>query len=197
MPQAPFRLLPSPFCDQRPTGTLIDLLVVHAISLPPGCFGGTEIDDLFLGRLATRDWGPVVPPFYEDVAALRVSAHFLIDRFGQLTQYVPVIARAWHAGESLWQGHPRCNDFSIGIELEGDAFTPFEPIQYQRLANLIETLHQGLLERGWGGIPQQQIVGHQQIAPGRKWDPGPCFEWDTLWEALRRARAAKWPLAWS
>ncbi|MEO5339921.1 MAG: 1,6-anhydro-N-acetylmuramyl-L-alanine amidase AmpD [Magnetococcus sp. MYC-9] len=196
MPPAPFRLLPSPFFDQRPPGMPIELLVVHAISLPPGCFGGTEIDDLFLGRLAQRDWGPEPPPFYEDVATLRVSAHFLIDRLGRVTQYVPVAERAWHAGVSLWQGRPRCNDFSIGIELEGDAYSLFEPIQYQRLATLIKTLHKGLQQRGWGGIPRRQIVGHEHIAPGRKWDPGPFFDWDALWGVLNRARAVKWPLVW-
>ncbi|MBF0161850.1 MAG: 1,6-anhydro-N-acetylmuramyl-L-alanine amidase AmpD [Magnetococcales bacterium] len=196
MPSAPFRLLPSPYCDQRPAGTVIDLLVVHAISLPPGCFGGTEIDDLFLGRLAERDWGPVVPAFYEDVAALRVSAHFLIDRLGRITQYVPIAARAWHAGQSLWQGRPRCNDFSIGVELEGDAHTLFEPVQYQHLASLIKTLHAGLRRRGWGALPQHRIVGHEQIAPGRKWDPGPFFEWEILWGMLRTAKTGKWPLVW-
>lgn len=195
---ASFRLLPSPFCDQRPPGVLIDLLVVHAISLPPGCFGGTEVDELFLGQLDQRDWGPEKPAFYEDVAGLRVSAHFLIDRLGNITQYVPVAARAWHAGESEWQGRVRCNNFSIGVELEGDAYTLFEPIQYDRLATLIVTLQQGLQARGWGAIGRQQIVGHEQIAPGRKWDPGPFFEWDTLWKVLNRARPAKrWPLVWS
>lgn len=196
MPIVPFRVLPSPFFDARPPAIAIDLLVVHAISLPPGCFGGTEIDDLFLGQLDQRDWGPEKPPFYEDVAALRVSAHFLIDRLGRITQYVPVAARAWHAGVSSWQGRGRCNDFSIGVELEGDAYTLFEPIQYQRLAHLIKTLHKGLVQRGWGAIPRRHIVGHEHVAPGRKWDPGPFFEWDTLWMLLNRTKPGKLPLVW-
>ncbi|MBF0400505.1 MAG: 1,6-anhydro-N-acetylmuramyl-L-alanine amidase AmpD [Magnetococcales bacterium] len=197
MRPASFRLLPSPFCDQRPAGMPIDLLVVHAISLPPGCFGGTEVDELFLGQLDQRDWGPEPPPFYEDVAGLRVSAHFLIDRQGRITQYVPIARRAWHAGESFWQGRVRCNDFSVGVELEGDAYTLFEPVQYRRLATLIKTVHRGLVQQGWGAIGRQQVVGHEHIAPGRKWDPGPFFEWDTLWWWLDRARPARrWPLVW-
>ncbi|MEO5362731.1 MAG: 1,6-anhydro-N-acetylmuramyl-L-alanine amidase AmpD [Magnetococcus sp. DMHC-8] len=197
MPPVSFRFLPSPFFDQRPAGTLIDLLVVHAISLPPGCFGGTEIDDLFLGQLAQRDWGAEKPAFYDDVAALRVSAHFLIDRLGRLTQYVPVAGRAWHAGESLWHGRTGCNNFSVGVELEGDAYTLFEAIQYQRLANLIRTLHRGLVQRGWGGVQQRQVVGHEHIAPGRKWDPGPFFDWDQLWALLRRAKPIRLPVVWT
>ncbi|WP_130472457.1 1,6-anhydro-N-acetylmuramyl-L-alanine amidase AmpD [Candidatus Magnetaquicoccus inordinatus] len=192
-----YRFLPSPYFDQRPAGSAIDLLVVHAISLPPGCFGGSEIDELFLGQLSQRDWGPIKPPFYEDVASLRVSAHFLIDRQGRLTQYVPIAGRAWHAGVSEWQGRSRCNDFSIGVELEGDAYTTFETIQYQRLATLIRTLHKGLQQRGWGAIPPAHIAGHEQIAPGRKWDPGPFFEWEQLWQLTTRARAARWPLVWA
>ncbi len=197
MQPVPFRFLPSPFFDQRPPGMPIDLLVVHAISLPPGCFGGPEIDELFLGQLAQRDWGPERPPFYDDVAALRVSAHFLIDRLGRITQYVPVAGRAWHAGESQWHGRSGCNNFSIGVELEGDAYTLFEPVQYQRLANLIKTLHKGLVRRGWGAIPRQHVAGHEHIAPGRKWDPGPFFDWDHLWVVSSRARPTKWPVIWS
>ncbi|MBF0459854.1 MAG: 1,6-anhydro-N-acetylmuramyl-L-alanine amidase AmpD [Magnetococcales bacterium] len=196
MPSVPFRFLPSPFFDARPPATRIDLLVIHAISLPPGCFGGTVIDDLFLGQLAQRDWGPAKPSFYEEVVALRVSAHFLINRLGHITQYVPVAERAWHAGVSVWQERPRCNDFSLGIELEGDAHTPFEPVQYRRLASLIKTVHQGLVQRDWGALTPQNMVGHAQIAPGRKWDPGPFFAWDVLWTQLRRARPTQWPVVW-
>ncbi|MBF0186403.1 MAG: 1,6-anhydro-N-acetylmuramyl-L-alanine amidase AmpD [Magnetococcales bacterium] len=170
-----FRYLPSPHCDARPVGMEISLLVVHAISLPPHRFGGSYIDDLFLGKLdAAAD------PFFAEIEGLRVSAHFLIDRHGEITQYVPVMYRAWHAGVSQWQGRERCNDFSVGIELEGDEKTPFEPIQYQRLALLFRQMQQRLPSLRSAA----QITGHQHIAPERKWDPGPGFDWDHFHSVL-------------
>ncbi len=172
-----FSFLPSPFFNHRPPGTVIDLLVIHAISLPPGHFGGPGINDLFLGRLNQQDNKEYPEPFYQEIALLQVSAHFLIDRWGGVTQYVPVLLRAWHVGQSLWKGRPQCNDFSIGVELEGDANTPFESIQYQVLASLVRSLQEGLIERGQPGFTHQDITGHQHIAPERKWDPGPFFDW--------------------
>ncbi|ABK43245.1 N-acetylmuramyl-L-alanine amidase, negative regulator of AmpC, AmpD [Magnetococcus marinus MC-1] len=160
-----FRYLPSPHCDERPVGEVVELLVVHAISLPPGQFGGGWIDDLFMGVLDAQ-----ADPYFVGIASLRVAAHFLIGRDGGITQYVPLSKRGWHAGESVWQGRPRCNDFSIGVELEGDEEHPFAAIQYQRLAQLTRTLQQRL--------PRLvEVVGHQDIAPGRKWDPGRQFDW--------------------
>ena len=192
-----FSFLPSPFCDHRPPGTVIDLLVVHAISLPPGCFGGTGVDDLFLGRLHHKKHTPTEAPFYRELAALRVSAHFLIDRTGRLTQYVPILGRAWHAGQSVWQDRQQCNDFSIGVELEGDEKTPFEPVQYHCLATLTHTLQEGLVQRGQAGFTHDHITGHQDIAPERKWDPGPFFEWDHFYALLLKTHSmATWPLIW-
>ncbi len=163
------RRQPSPHFDARPPGTAIELLVVHAISLPPGQFGGPWIDDLFLGRLdGSRH------PFFAEIQGLEVSAHFLIRRDGELVQYVATEARAWHAGRSQWQGRERCNDFSIGVELEGCDELPFEPVQYWQLARLAR-----LLMRHYP-ITSEAIVGHADIAPGRKTDPGPCFDWGRL-----------------
>lgn len=191
------RFLPSPFFDHRPPQTVIDLLVVHAISLPPGCFGSTEIDNLFLGQLNPQTWKPEEASFCEEIALLKVSAHFLVDRLGQVTQYVPVLCRAWHAGQSVWQGRQQCNDFSIGVELEGDDKTPFELVQYQQLANLVGVLQEGLRQHGQTGFDNQQITGHQHIAPGRKWDPGPFFDWQQLQKLLRQANPVTlWPLVW-
>lgn len=170
----PCRYLPSPHCDERPAGVQPELVVLHAISLPAGVFGGPCVDDLFLGRLdTTRQAG------LTGLAGLRVSAHFLIDRQGAITQYVPVLKRAWHAGASCWRGRTACNDFSVGIELEGDAHTAFEAVQYQHLAVLIRTLQLRLPR-----LCDEHITGHQYIAPGRKWDPGPCFDWDLLHQLL-------------
>ncbi len=147
----------------------MELLVVHAISLPPGQFGGPWIDDLFLGRLDAGQH-----PFFAEIAGLEVSAHFLIRRDGTLVQYVSTEARAWHAGRSCWQGRERCNDFSVGVELEGCDDQPFEAIQYRQLARLAR-----LLMRHYP-IAREAIVGHADIAPGRKTDPGPCFDWPHL-----------------
>ncbi len=170
----------------------IDLLVVHAISLPPGRFGGHAVDDLFLGRL-----DPEAHPAFRDLASLRVSAHFLVDREGGLTQYVPILDRAWHSGVSHWQDRDGCNDFSIGVELEGDEQTPFSAVQYLRLGTLIRTLQQGLRNRGMNGLTDDRIVGHQHVAPGRKWDPGPHFDWERLRGMLKEAVPdPQWPLIW-
>ena len=161
---AGIRQLPSPNCDARPAGSAIELLVIHNISLPPGEFGGPGIVELFTNRL-----DPGAHPYYREIAGRRVSAHFLIRRDGELLQFVPCGLRAWHAGESNWRGRSRCNDFSIGIELEGTDDVPFEDAQYRRLAGLARAL-----ATAYPGIPS---VGHSDIAPGRKTDPGPCFDW--------------------
>ena len=158
------RYIPSANCDERPAGCAIELLVVHHISLPPGKFGGPGIIELFTNRL-----DPAAHPYYAAVAASRVSAHFLIRRDGELIQFVPCARRAWHAGESSWKGRARCNDFSIGIELEGTGATPFTEAQYERLAKVTRVLA--------ARYPIGDIAGHSDIAPGRKSDPGPTFDW--------------------
>ncbi|MBF0295599.1 MAG: 1,6-anhydro-N-acetylmuramyl-L-alanine amidase AmpD [Magnetococcales bacterium] len=172
------RYLPSPHADARPVGTAVDLLVVHAISLPPGEFGGGYVDDLFLGRL---DSG--LHPYFAGLAGLRVSAHFLIGRGGEVTQYVPVLRRAWHAGQSVWEGRPACNDYSVGVELEGVDGGSFESAQYERLAMLARTLMAVL-----PGLTPARMVGHRDIAPGRKWDPGSGFDWLGFRALLERTR---------
>ncbi|MBF0623246.1 MAG: 1,6-anhydro-N-acetylmuramyl-L-alanine amidase AmpD [Magnetococcales bacterium] len=162
------RYLPSPHHNERPPGMAVELLVVHAISLPPGEFGGPYVDHLFLGCLDPREH-----PLFAELQGLRVAAHFLIDRGGRVTQYVPVSRRAWHAGASLWQGREGCNDFSVGVELEGTADRPFEAVQYRHLAILLRTLQTGLPL-----LADHNVAGHQHIAPRRKWDPGPGFDWE-------------------
>lgn len=156
--------MPSPHHDARPDGATIDLLVIHNISLPPGEFGGPGIADLFLGRLDCD-----AHPYYERLRGLRVSAHFLIRRDGAVLQFVSCLDRAWHAGQSEWRGRTCCNDFSLGIELEGTDDTPFEDRQYARLARLARSL--------FARYPIVDVTGHSDIAPGRKTDPGPCFDW--------------------
>jgi N-acetyl-anhydromuramoyl-L-alanine amidase len=158
------RWIPSPNCDERPAGMAIELLVVHAISLPPGEFGGDAVVQLFTNRL-----DPDAHPYFRAIVARRVSAHFFIRRTGELLQFVACARRAWHAGVSTWRGRERCNDFSIGIELEGCDDVPFEPRQYRTLARLSHALQ----ER----YPIADVAGHADIAPGRKTDPGPFFEW--------------------
>jgi N-acetyl-anhydromuramoyl-L-alanine amidase len=160
----------SPHHDERPQGTGIDMIVVHGISLPPGEFGSHAIVAFFCGQLDTGSH-----PAYADIAALRVSAHLLIRRTGEIIQFVPFSKRAWHAGESSFQGKGRCNDFSIGIELEGTDHVPYEQTQYQQLYQVIT-----LLRQAYPAITQDRIVGHCDIAPGRKTDPGPIFDWDYL-----------------
>ncbi|NEV62012.1 1,6-anhydro-N-acetylmuramyl-L-alanine amidase AmpD [Thiorhodococcus minor] len=164
----------SPNCDERPAGTEIDLLVIHNISLPPGDFSGDWIDDLFLNRL-----DPSAHPYFAPIARVRVSAHLLIRRDGGLIQYVPFGLRAWHAGVSCFEGRERCNDFSIGIELEGTDLTPFTDAQYRVLADCSRAiLHQ------YPSITKTRITGHSNIAPGRKTDPGPAFDWPRYFATL-------------
>ena len=156
--------LPSPNFDPRPSGMDIDLLVIHNISLPPGQFGGSYIGALFTNTLDYDEH-----PYFNQLRPLRVSAHFLVRRDGQLMQFVPAGARAWHAGLSMFEGRERCNDFSIGIELEGSDFVPFETAQYRTLAGLTQALQRR--------YRLAAVTGHEHIAPGRKTDPGPCFDW--------------------
>ena len=158
----------SPHCDDRPQGVSIDTLVIHAISLPPGYFDTGPISDLFLGCLDAD-----AHPYFKEVATLRVSAHFVIGRSGDVTQFVPVIRRAWHAGESWFDGRDRVNDFSVGVELVGSDETRFTDSQYDVLTNLTRGL-----QKAWPAITPDRIVGHSEIAPGRKTDPGPHFDWD-------------------
>lgn len=161
------RRIPSPNFDERPDGEVPSLVVVHAISLPPDQFGGPGVEQLFTNTL-----DPDEHPYYATICHLRVSAHFFIRRDGELIQFVSADARAWHAGVSSWDGRERCNDFSIGIELEGCDSLPFTPEQYRRLAGLLEILQ--------ANYPIRAVVGHADIAPGRKTDPGPCFDWACL-----------------
>ena len=154
----------SPHFDERPEGEKISLLVIHSISLPPGEFGDSWIDDLFMGTL-----DPAAHPYFAEIAPLRVSSHFLIRRDGSLIQYVPCDKRAWHAGDSSWKGRERCNDFSIGVELEGADDVPFAEPQYETLARLTRALR-----LRYGSL---DLAGHCDIAPGRKTDPGPWFDW--------------------
>lgn len=169
--------LPSPNFDQRPEGEVVRLIVVHAISLPPDQFGGPGVAQLFTNAL-----DPGEHPYYADIHHLRVSAHYFIRRDGTLIRFVDPDLRAWHAGVSSWQGRERCNDFSIGIELEGCDTLPFEAAQYEQLARLVAEL-----ERRY---PIEAVVGHSDIAPGRKTDPGPCFDWGRFGALLARARTA-------
>lgn len=165
---------PSPHRDERPEGERIALVVIHGISLPPGDFGGPYIDDLFLGRLDPR-----AHPSLRDVAPLRVSSHFVIHRDGALVQYVPCAMRAWHAGVSRWKGRERCNDFSIGVELEGSDDVPYAEPQYETLERLVRAL--------FDRYGRLDVAGHSDIAPGRKTDPGPYFDWPRLNASLARA----------
>jgi N-acetyl-anhydromuramoyl-L-alanine amidase len=157
----------SPNFDARPDDCNIDIIVIHNISLPPNQYGGKGIVQLFTNQL-----NPAEHPYYAEIYTRKVSAHFLIRRDGETIQFVSCLARAWHAGVSTWQGRERCNDFSIGIELEGSDFEAFEPKQYLALISLVNALKQT--------YPIQHIVGHADIAPGRKTDPGPYFDWNQL-----------------
>jgi len=164
----------SPNQDPRPDSEDITGIVIHNISLPPGEFGSGWIDDLFLNQLDST-----AHPYFEQIADLKVSAHVLIRRDGEIIQYVPFTQRAWHAGKSSWEGREACNDFTIGIELEGCDDQQFEPQQYQQLANVIT-----LLCESYPTLTTEDIKGHQDIAPDRKTDPGPNFNWNTLYELL-------------
>ena len=164
------RYLASPHANERPENLSIDLLVVHNISLPPREFGTGAIAQFFCGELDFTQH-----EYFKTIAEIKVSAHLLIDRQGEVTQFVPFHHRAWHAGVSTFAGSSDCNDFSIGIELEGTDDLPFEKIQYQKLANVIK-----VLQNAYPGITRERIVGHSDIAPGRKTDPGPAFQWEML-----------------
>jgi len=164
---APARQVRSPNRDARPAGTVVSLIVVHGISLPPGEFGGEGIVQLFTNRL-----DPAGHPYYAATAGIRVSAHFLIRRDGELVQFVGCNERAWHAGVSAWKGKARCNDFSIGIELEGADDVPYTAVQYTSLARLVRALQRA--------YPIADVAGHSDIAPSRKTDPGPAFDWARL-----------------
>jgi AmpD protein len=160
----------SPHADERPAGVQPALLVVHGISLPPGEFGGPWIDRLFTGNLP-----PAAHAAFATIATLRVSAHVVIRRGGEITQYVPFTARAWHAGESSYQGRAACNDYSVGIELEGADELPYSAAQYDALAQLIKALCVA-----YPTLSRERLVGHSDIAPGRKSDPGAAFDWPRL-----------------
>lgn len=169
------RQVPSPNFDARPDGILPELIVVHGISLPPNEFGGPWIDRLFTNTLP-----PDEHPYFATVSQLKVSSHALIRRDGEVVQYVPFHRRAWHAGASSYQGRERCNDFSIGIELEGADETPYEPAQYRVLSALILELC-----AAYSSLSLSRIAGHNDIAPERKTDPGPAFDWQRLYALLR------------
>ncbi len=157
--------IPSPNCDERPAGMEVELIVIHNISLPPGEFGGGGVIELFTNTL-----DEAAHPYYGALSGLRVSSHFFIRRTGVIVQFVPVVRRAWHAGVSNWRGREKCNDFSIGIELEGTDFSSFDEEQYETLGMLTRAI----LEK----YPRCAAAGHSDIAPGRKTDPGPFFDWD-------------------
>jgi AmpD protein len=169
------RPIASPNFGPRPPGTVVDLAVVHSISLPPGEYGGDAIERLFTNRL---DWD--AHPYYQQIRGAQVSAHFVLRRDGELLQFVSCDDRAWHAGVSSWQGRANCNDFSIGIELEGLEGERFEPAQYDALTGLLRSLSYRYPLRG--------VAGHEHVAPGRKIDPGPGFDWPLL------VRGLGWPL---
>lgn len=167
------RRIPSPNHDRRPPGAAIELLVIHNISLPPGEFGGDGVERLFTNTLDTG-----AHPYYAQLQGLRVSAHFLIRRDGGISQFVACGKRAWHAGVSSWRGRERCNDFSIGVELEGDDHQAFAPAQYAALVRLTRRLCRA--------YPIKGIAGHSGIAPQRKTDPGPFFDWQRYFSQLGR-----------
>ena len=175
-PSVDFTLRPSPNFNERPSDTAVSLLVVHNITLPPGQFGTPYITDLFLNQLDIA-----ADPWFVNVEGLKVSAHFVIDRLGHINQFVSCDDRAWHAGASSFEGREQCNDFSIGVELEGTDDVPFEAVQYERLAALTQCLR--------GRYPLTAATGHSDIAPGRKTDPGPCFDWSHF------SALAQWPVA--
>jgi len=165
----------SPNSDERPAQQSAELIVIHNISLPPGQFGGAYIEQLFTNQLQPEDH-----PYFETIHQLNVSSHILIDRKGEITQFVPFHKRAWHAGESNYCGREACNDFSIGIELEGTDNEPYEEIQYRQLADLINEL-----QSAYPSLDKDGITGHCDIAPQRKTDPGPAFDWGHLKQLLQ------------
>jgi AmpD protein len=168
------RQCPSPNCDQRPDGVEPGGVILHGISLPPGEFGGDEIEALFTNTL---DWD--AHPYFDGIRGLRVSAHLLVRRDGEIVQFVPFSARAWHAGESQFRGRARCNDYTIGIELEGEDETPYDDRQYLTLGNAL-----GALFAAYPALSPRLLAAHSDIAPGRKTDPGPAFDWLRLYDLL-------------
>lgn len=164
------RYVRSPNQDARPPGATLDLVVVHGISLPPGEYGGPWVEKLFTNALP-----PEAHPYFAGIVALRVSAHLFVRRDGELVQFVPFHARAWHAGASVWRHRVACNDYSVGIELEGEDDTPYAPVQYERLAAAVRALR-----RAYGTLAPDGIAGHSEVAPGRKTDPGAAFDWARL-----------------
>jgi N-acetyl-anhydromuramoyl-L-alanine amidase len=171
----PARQVASPNFDARPDDACPELILVHGISLPPDEYGGPYIDQLFMNALPASGH-----PYFEKIAGLKVSTHVLIRRDGELVQYVPFHHRAWHAGASNYCGRERCNDFSIGIELEGSDDVAYEPVQYRTLAELIAALC-----KAYPTLSSSRVVGHSDVAPGRKTDPGPSFDWVRLRAMLR------------
>jgi len=169
------RFVPSPNCDARPDGEAVTLVVLHGISLPPGRFGGRDIERLFTNTL-----DPGAHPYFAGIAALRVSAHFLVRRNGEIVQFVPCERRAWHAGASCWGGRERCNDFSVGVELEGADDVAYPSAQYRAAAKLVVAIARR--------YPIADVVGHSDIAPGRKTDPGPAFDWPRFRADLAQRR---------
>jgi AmpD protein len=167
------KIVESPNCDDRPPGTEVTLVVLHSISLPPGEYGGGAIEQLFTNTL-----DPAAHPYFAEIHALRVSSHYLIRRDGEVVQFVPPELRAWHAGASSWRGRSRCNDFSIGIELEGTDEDAFTDSQYDALAQLLRQLRTR--------FPLRDIAAHSDVAPGRKTDPGARFDWARALSALAR-----------
>jgi N-acetyl-anhydromuramoyl-L-alanine amidase len=165
------RIVESPNCDERPPDTDITLVVLHSISLPPGEYGGDSIERLFTNRL-----DPSAHPYFKEISELKVSSHFLIRRDGETVQFVPVARRAWHAGASSWRGRSRCNDFSVGIELEGAEHDRFADPQYASLVSLLKQLRNTL--------PLREVAAHSDVAPGRKTDPGAHFDWARVLSAL-------------
>ncbi|HSV71807.1 MAG TPA: 1,6-anhydro-N-acetylmuramyl-L-alanine amidase AmpD [Methylibium sp.] len=161
------RRIESPNFGPRPPGTEVTLAIIHSISLPPGAYGGDAIERLFTNRL---DWD--AHPYFGQIRGLEVSSHFVVRRDGELLQFVATTERAWHAGRSRWRGRDNCNDWSVGIELEGLEGESFEAPQYERLAQLLRALRRQL--------PLSEVVGHEHVAPGRKADPGPGFDWTRL-----------------
>ena len=170
------RRIASPNFNQRPVGVDVSMALIHSISLPPGVYGGDAIERLFTNRL---DWR--AHPYFAQIEGLEVSSHFVVRRDGGLLQFVSCDERAWHAGASQWQGRADCNDYSVGIELEGLEGGTFEPAQYDALLTLLEALARR--------YPIAQIAGHEHVAPGRKFDPGPGFDWPLL------QRRLGWPAA--
>ena len=165
----------SPNCDDRPEGCQPELVVIHGISLPPGEFGGPWIERLFTNNLPAA-----AHPYFATIEGLRVSAHALIRRDGRIIQFVPFDRRAWHAGESSWRGRARCNDYSVGIELEGTDGTSYEDAQYSSLAMLLVALIDA-----YPALSEETVAGHSDVAPGRKTDPGLAFDWARLRALLR------------